>query len=195
VYHKCGTTRKDGIIMGHGNYIISDLHFCHENIIEFTGRPFKDASHMDYELIKRWNEVVNNKDTIYILGDFAFANKEKINELVSMLNGRKVLIMGNHDRKLDKHVKFWYDCGFDEVYRYPIIFKKFFILSHEPVKHVGVRYNIHGHKHNNKIDDNHYINVSVEHTDYRPVNLDKLIAKVYKSRTYRSEIMGIEEEE
>jgi len=54
---------------------------------------------------------------------------------------------------------------------------------------------IHGHIHDNKIEDEHYINVSVEHTDYRPVNLDKLIAKVYKSDRWISEIRNGEKEE
>ncbi len=181
--------------MSHGNYIISDLHFHHEKIVEMTDRPFKDASHMDYVLIKNWNQTVKKTDTVFILGDFAFGNKEKITDLVSKLNGRKVLILGNHDRRIKKNVRFWYECGFDEVCQYPIIYKKFFILSHEPVKHVGVRYNLHGHIHDNKMDDEHYINVCVEHTDYRPINLDRLIANVYKSRLYKSEIMKIEEEE
>ena len=172
----------------HGNYIIADTHFNHKKIIAATGRPYMSVVDMNCAFIKNWNKTVKNTDTIYILGDFAFANKSMITELVSMLNGKKVLILGNHDRRINKHEKFWYECGFDEVYQYPIIFKKHFILSHEPIKHVGVFHNFHGHTHTNLIDDEHYINVCVEHTDYRPVNLDQLIAKVYKSDAWISEI-------
>lgn len=174
--------------MGHGNFILSDLHFCHKNILEYTCRTFKDVDEMNRELIKNWNNTVKKTDTIFILGDFAFANKDQIQNLVSMLNGHKTIVLGNHDIRIHKQVKFWYECGFDEVYKYPIIYKKHFILSHEPVKHIGVRYNLHGHIHDNVIDDEHYINVCVEHTQFRPVNLDKIIADIYKSDTYRREI-------
>lgn len=161
--------------MAHGNYIISDLHFNHKKIIEIASRPFKSIVDMNCYLIENWNLVIKKTDTIYILGDFAFANKNMIKEIVSRLNGRKVLVMGNHDRKVNKHVKFWYEVGFDEVYRYPILYKNNIILSHEPVSNLGRGvFNIHGHTHTIK-SEMYRINVCVEQLKYKPTNLDKLV--------------------
>ena len=134
---------------------------------------------MNCALIDNWNSTVKKTDTIYILGDFAFGNREMIKAIVNRLNGRKVLVMGNHDRKINKQVKFWYDVNFDEVYRYPILYKNNVILSHEPVKYLSDGlYNIHGHTHNDDMCDDKYLNVCVEKLNMKPTNLDKIIAKI-----------------
>ena len=41
-----------------------------------------------------WNKMVGKKDRVIIVGDFAFANHVK---WANCLNGKKVLILGNHD--------------------------------------------------------------------------------------------------
>lgn len=48
---------------------ISDLHFGHFNIIRFDMRPFESTEEMDRELVKRWNDVVDKDDQVYVLGD------------------------------------------------------------------------------------------------------------------------------
>lgn len=83
-------------------YVTADLHFGHENIIKFcapTRGHFKDADHMNEEMVRMWNEIVNPEDNVYILGDVAFMQAQKAAEMVNRLNGRKILIQGNHDVK------------------------------------------------------------------------------------------------
>lgn len=155
--------------------MISDTHFGHANIIGYENRPFESLSQMDEELIKNWNSVVNKHDVIYHLGDFAFHyNEQKLKQLISRLNGHKVLIMGNHDG--NHNAKFWRNVGFEEVYRYPIIYKGFYILSHEPVylnDHMPY-VNLHGHIHSKKYDSTQYVNLSVEVINYTPVLFDDI---------------------
>lgn len=55
---------------------------------------------MNESLIEQWNSLVGPKDTIYHLGDFAFCGKERMLEIISRLNGKKVFIRGNHDKTL-----------------------------------------------------------------------------------------------
>ena len=136
---------------------------------------------MNQNMIDKWNSVVRKCDTTIHLGDFAFGNMDDISELVDRLNGRKILILGNHDRKISKNVKKWIDVGFDEVYKYPILYKKFFFLSHEPIEHLTPQMpyaNIHGHIHNNKYESKQYVNACVEQIDYTPVNIDVIINKL-----------------
>ena len=62
-----------------------------------------DVVRMDEEIIKRWNRTVTPQDHTYILGDFAFCNAEKAIQHLQRLNGKKTLIIGNHDTKLIKN--------------------------------------------------------------------------------------------
>lgn len=99
-------------------FITSDLHFGHANILKFNPatRQFKDVDHMNAEMIRAWNETVAPSDLVYILGDVAFCNAPKAVSIMRSLNGRKILVSGNHDTKLLKDADFR-EC-FDEVHNY-----------------------------------------------------------------------------
>jgi len=153
-------------------FVIADTHFGHKKVIEFepAKRPFKSIDQHDDELVRLWNETVGKKDTVWHLGDVLFGREAF--SLLSRLNGIKKLVMGNHDRYPSalylEHFNFI--CGAAEV--------KGCILTHIPV-HEGqlnrYKYNIHGHLHSDKIDDERYVCVSVEHTGLRPVLLDGVL--------------------
>ena len=84
------------------NFYISDLHLGHENVIRLDGRPFSNADEMTEEMVKRWNEAVTNADVVYILGDFSWKKDTRIiSSLLHRLNGKKLIIKGNHDRNLE----------------------------------------------------------------------------------------------
>lgn len=80
-------------------FFTSDLHFFHNNVIEFCKRPYGSVEHMNEELIKNWNTVVGERDHIYILGDISFGKDAQTQEVLDRLKGIKHLIVGNHDRK------------------------------------------------------------------------------------------------
>jgi calcineurin-like phosphoesterase family protein len=172
-------------------WVYSDPHFYHNNICKFTKddgsplRPWDDAEEMTEQMIEWYNELVDDKDRVYILGDVAFSNRN-MQASVSRLKGRKVLVPGNHDPvKMRKY----FDL-FDDVRGYVV--KKGFIMSHIPI-HPGSlsrwELNIHGHLHSNfvgkiapwdtsvstKDPDLRYYCACVEHTDYRPKLLDDIL--------------------
>lgn len=132
-------------------YYTADLHFGCQNT--FEGRTLDT----DDLIIKRWNQKVNNGDTVYILGDVGREGKNEENEYLcrclSVLKGRKVLIQGNHDKLQDLRIR----QQFSETYSYKevvdTIEKKTYkvVLCHYPImfwngQHRG---NIHlyGHLH------------------------------------------------
>ena len=78
-------------------WFTSDLHFGHRNIIEYCNRPWNTVEEMDEALIHNWNSVVGKNDIVFDLGDFAFASNQRWRELISRLNGKHYLILGNHD--------------------------------------------------------------------------------------------------
>lgn len=84
------------------NYYISDLHFGHGNAVKYDKRPFADEMEMGEELVRRWNSVVKQSDTVYILGDLGWSWAYDI--YMPRLNGKKFLIKGNHDRVSSKQL-------------------------------------------------------------------------------------------
>ena len=76
---------------------ISDMHFDHDSILAYDNRPFNSVAAMNAALIENWNRVVGPEDLTWILGDFCAGGPERWAELLGQLNGRKALILGNHD--------------------------------------------------------------------------------------------------
>ncbi len=155
---------------------ISDTHFGHENVIKYCNRPFSSVREMNESIIAQWNSVISKKDIVYHHGDFALRmSKEEVYDIVRRLNGRIILIYGNHDRK---GVGWFMDCGFYKVYRKGFILNDKYLLSHAPKdldKYPRHIVNIHGHIHNHGLDSHlfpRHINVSCEVVDYKPVWID-----------------------
>ena len=76
---------------------IADLHFDGEDIIAYDNRPFDSVEEMNASLIENWNRVVGQEDLTWILGDFCTGDPARWREILCSLNGRKALIVGNHD--------------------------------------------------------------------------------------------------
>lgn len=160
-------------------FLISDTHFSDSQIIKYEKRPFKDMQEMNSNLIDNWNSVIKKEDTVFHLGDFANPNlnEDEIKNIVNSLNGKIILIMGNHDFHFSKEK--WEDLGIYQAIQYPIIFKDFFILSHYPLYiNENMPYaNIFGHVHNNpsyKDFSNQSYCVSVERIHYIPISFSKI---------------------
>jgi calcineurin-like phosphoesterase family protein len=131
---------------------------------------------MNETMIERWNKVVKPQDKIYHLGDVTF----RVNQLARImrrLNGHKRLLVGNHDDPKNLELTRW----FDKVTLWRIFKDENFICTHVPIRQdqfrYKVEYNVHGHIHQNVIDDEQYINVCVEQTNYTPVHIDELGVK------------------
>jgi calcineurin-like phosphoesterase family protein len=83
-------------------WFTSDTHYGHSNILEFCKRPFDDVAEMDEKLIAYHNELVKPEDTVYHLGDFAFASHSRISSILNRLNGTYRMLRGNHDKWMKK---------------------------------------------------------------------------------------------
>jgi calcineurin-like phosphoesterase family protein len=198
-------------------YVMSDTHFGHANMIRYSparcetvrsllGREPTTADHrvIDELLVTRWNATVNDDDTILHLGDFTLYPK-LVPALTKRLNGRKVLLRGNHD---DKGAAFYEALGWRVVAKPQLPptstcivatingAKVFF--SHVPVfqspgapdeaatgnnlENLDELFNaercdvnVHGHIHDRVPLDARCINVSAEAINYTPVRVGSLI--------------------
>lgn len=161
------------------NFFIADCHFGHQRIIEMCNRPFTDVKDMEEQMIRKWNEKVTNEDTVYILGDVCFKmSKQDIIKILKQLNGKKVLVKGNHDKYAGQRD---FDECFEKVCDYLQINenKQQIILCHFPIwDWAGMYYDsvhLYGHIHNNVMPhERRAYCVSAEHTNYCPVTLEEI---------------------
>ena len=79
-------------------YYTADTHFGHNNVIGFDDRPFANTQEMDRFMIDAWNSRVKDDDEVYIVGDFMYRSEHSVEYYAKRLNGRKYLILGNHDK-------------------------------------------------------------------------------------------------
>ena len=85
-------------------FFSSDQHFGHFNIIRLSHRPFASLDEMNEVMIAKWNVKVMADDTIYILGDLFFRSA-MVEPILKRLNGRKHLVLGNHDHSWTGRVR------------------------------------------------------------------------------------------
>jgi calcineurin-like phosphoesterase family protein len=155
-------------------FITSDLHFDHTEIIGFCNRPFKNVEEMNKVLLANWNNTVGPEDTVYFLGDLACGEHSKgFDYWKGKLNGNLTCIKGNHDLP---NYPLWNIISYKT---------RQFLILHDPyeypIKWQG--WTIHGHMHNIEVGPYPFINgltktinVSIELTDYKPLNLDYILS-------------------
>jgi calcineurin-like phosphoesterase family protein len=139
------------------NYYISDLHFGHANVMKYDKRPFASIEEMDAEIIRRWNSVVTDKDTVYILGDISWYPNAETIAIFKQLKGHKILIKGNHDgnrlcRDKDFAKLFSKITDYEEITETRGGQPTLLVLSHYPImffkcQHRGAIH-FYGHVHN-----------------------------------------------
>lgn len=163
------------------DFFIADIHFGDERILHYEQRPFDDIDEMEEKLIQNWNESVREEDRVYVLGDFSSETKEKNKEILNRLSGQKILIMGNHDCHITP--KEWQILGFSMAIPWPILYRGFYLLSHEPLYlNQNMPYaNLFGHVHNSPQyrDVSHQsFCVSAERISYQPISWETIVEKM-----------------
>jgi len=85
---------------------------------------------MHRTLIDNWNSQVKDNDEVWFLGDFAYLKDEDVKKITAQLKGKKIIIVGNHDKSPKKMI----ELGFDEAYKKKEIKIKDIdvLLSHYP---------------------------------------------------------------
>jgi len=186
--------------------IVSEIKLAHKLYSEDKENIDKKKTFSKYlnfhneMLIKNWNETVSKEDTVYVLGDFAFGDKKTVASFATKLNGKKFLIVGNHDHKKD-----WYSTtftknevrqilkgnitdilkeklnlpeklGFADAVDFNILKRKFILGHYNPVtlSNSGFYTYIYAHVHGNEQFPFHYGNsycVSVEKIGFRPTQI------------------------
>lgn len=167
-------------------WLTSDCHFNHQNIVKFEpiSRPYT-VEEMNEVIINNWNSVVKPEDTIYVLGDFFMGQLTGIEPILSRLNGKIILIRGNHDTK--NRLEFYKQKGIEIKDIAYLEYKgMFYILCHFPIADEEFKKMIinssdqvailYGHIHSNAPKGwyNRTFHVGVDTNDLTPVNLETI---------------------
>lgn len=170
-------------------FYTSDLHLNHEKIIEYCNRPFSSVDEMNRVIITNWNSRVREDDVVFILGDLGFFKDTKTAmHFIGKLQGKKVLIVGNHDiflRKRDFNEKVFEEVKAIKNVKDPYV-NKTIVCCHYPMavwdcqNHGNIHF--YGHVHNNS-PKNHPIlyeipnayNVGVDCHNFYPVTAQEII--------------------
>lgn len=178
-------------------FFAADHHFQHANVLNFTNakgdkiRPeFSNIQNHDNFIISKHNHVVKPDDLVYFLGDVTWKTNLIAKEILQALNGRKRLVVGNHD-----DVDWLMSTGeFERVYLWKYFPEHNLIASHVPLAEADLKrakYNVHGHLHDKEvtkitysdnvgssiITDTRYYNAGMERNDYTPISLETLLTK------------------
>lgn len=149
---------------------------------------------MDEAMVERWNAIVPANGKVYVLGDVVI-NRRSL-DIIGRLNGKKKLILGNHDLFLKDYARFFY-----EVAAYRVMDD--LVMSHIPIHAESVKQrwkaNVHGHLHDGRVMktihhewhedgqsgfweeeviDPRYLCVSAEHTNYAPLPMDEVYRRI-----------------
>lgn len=165
-------------------FLVSDTHFGHANIIGYCDRPFTSVEEMNESLIKNWNSVVKPEDTVIHVGDFAFLPIEKAKKVCHKLNGKKILVRGNHDGSVEKMLEIGFTFVVESM-TFNWMGRKL-LFTHYPIEpekarldiltEIGAFAHIHGHQHNGTplVSGKSAYNVSVENIGYTPISFEQL---------------------
>lgn len=167
-------------------WLTSDLHFCHDQEFVWRSRGYSSVEEMNREQIRKWNEVVQEEDEVWILGDLMLNDNVTGADCLRQLKGHIHVVLGNHDT--DVRAKIYEDLGFTVQFGGRLKYKKKkFALSHWPtITENGEEalwqriWNLHGHTHS-KVWWSQYsccYNVNIDAHEGYPVNLDQIIEEI-----------------
>ena len=163
----------------------SDTHFGHVKILEYC--PMRSVlgrttDEMNRSLIERWNSKVRPEDVVYHGGDFAFGNLKFIADIRKALNGKIVLVRGNHDRSPDSLS----EVGFEYIFESIAIRRcqhRVFMRHHPPSEpdQLMQKYRaslfLCGHVHQEFGRRGAIINVGVDVSNFFPLTLPELLCR------------------
>ncbi len=123
-------------------WLIADTHFGHKEMTALADRP----PGFENRITKHWINMVQDADFVIHLGDVFWNAVPHWQTVFSSLPGRKMLVVGNHDKK----TLHWYmNNGFEFACHSFTwhIYGKSILFSHEPAPFFDEDLNIHGHLH------------------------------------------------
>lgn len=137
-------------------------------------------------MIRHWNEVVGPNDDVYHLGDFAFRNVMRVEQVLRELNGKihMLILPWHHDkmwikrelrRVVDRNLL--HPLAAIHILRHPDYGK--ITLSHYPFESWEASFHgsihLHGHCHGTLRKIKNRWDVGIDCNDFRPISLERAV--------------------
>lgn len=151
-------------------FFTADEHYGHKNIIKYCNRPFKSVEDMDEVLVLRHNRLVDDKDTVFHLGDFTLRSFEQAQKYIKRLNGEHIFLNGSHDywaRKLT--LPDIIERKFNECY----VVMCHYAMRTWPRSHYG-SWQLYGHSHGTLDPIGKQWDVGVDNNNFTPISIQHL---------------------
>lgn len=150
----------------------SDLHLGHKSIAKYRAM-FSSVEEHDRYILDEMKKL-NKRTILFILGDFIFESENTKYYLkeISKMPVHIKLLLGNHDYS---NIPDYLSARIEVLL--PLVNYKGFWLSHCPIHPNEMRErkgNIHGHLHNEKLNDPLYYNVNIDVNNYKFISLDQI---------------------
>jgi calcineurin-like phosphoesterase family protein len=149
---------------------------------------------MNNAMAEEWNNKVEPDDLVYILGDVAFMSGSDAGRMMTRLNGVKILVEGNHDKKTLNDVTF--RTAFKEIHKYLDINYDGhkIVMFHYPIAewdqmHRGALH-FHGHLHGGKSGLEKYraLDVGMDSTGEIVISMDRAVRLIKDNEIKRHHV-------
>jgi calcineurin-like phosphoesterase family protein len=109
-------------------WFTSDLHFNHVNIMKYgRNEHFDSLEEMNEMIVENHNSVVAPLDHVIVFGDVVMGKRAEGLPFIERMNGRKTLILGNHD--------YPHPCNPEKIVnKWTDIYQDFFISMHTGIQ-------------------------------------------------------------
>lgn len=155
------------------DFFCGDHHFGDDGIIKFCNRPFLNEAMATRGIVEFHNSVVTPRDTVYFGGDLSMKygnDPQTLKAIISSMNGRKILIVGNHDTLSCQQ---YIDIGFESVHTY-FRYSDKIIIHHDPCASIVFKDCLFlcGHIHDlfRYITGKNVINIGLDVWNWKPVS-------------------------
>ncbi|MBU1315143.1 MAG: metallophosphoesterase [Alphaproteobacteria bacterium] len=157
-------------------YFTSDTHFGDARVLRIDRRPFANMVEHDAALIETWNDTIGPDDEVWHLGDvMSSRSTEDAELLLSRLNGRKHLVIGNNDPVPVTQAAAWASV---QHYAEIRLGDQLLVLCHYAFRTWNQMskksINLHGHSHGRLKPVPRQFDVGVDARRLRPVTLEEL---------------------
>ena len=149
-------------------WFTSDTHFNHDKPFVWQVRGYNNVQEMNKDIVTKWNQLVNDEDEVYHLGDVMLGENELGLDYIKQLKGKIHIILGNHDTDVRKVLYEQLSNIVEVTYATMIKYKKWhFFLSHYPTimgswGDQKKLWNLSGHTHSNlKFENGQYKSYNV----------------------------------
>ncbi|WP_108398733.1 metallophosphoesterase [Devosia submarina] len=176
-------------------FFTGDTHFGHGS--QAKRRGYDDLDEHDNLLIHNWNREVPANGVVFHVGDFAWKTvpQERLEKIFRRLNGKKYLVLGNHDNKavadlpwagVDHRMIVQVGSGEDQHE---------FLLDHYGGRvwynsHNGVR-QLYGHSHNELPSTTAACDVGVDGWMLQPITIADVLAVQREAKITMREVQDL----